>query len=93
MASDKQIMNLFEKSMNPSSGDLYKRVGKRGFNEILGDDYDYDVPIKQIESDLIKLSSKKSKSKTRTAKKGGKIGCVARQVKGFGKARRRKNNG
>jgi hypothetical protein len=25
--------------------------------------------------------------------KGGKIGCVARQVKGFGKARRRKNNG
>jgi|DEB0MinimDraft_10_1074344.scaffolds.fasta_scaffold08679_6 hypothetical protein len=32
-------------------------------------------------------------SEDRSYKKGGKVGCVARQVKGFGKARRRKNSG
>tara|TARA_R100001015_G_C4545401_1_gene108468 strand:+ start:268 stop:546 length:279 start_codon:yes stop_codon:yes gene_type:complete len=67
---------------------------KRSLSEILGKDYDFDKPIKEIKLDLIdkgfKVSKKSSKKPKKTVKvKGGgmikKFSSGGAALRGFGK--------
>tara|TARA_R110001632_G_scaffold226180_1_gene359694 strand:- start:1035 stop:1295 length:261 start_codon:yes stop_codon:yes gene_type:complete len=85
MATQDELIKLYDAGPNSILGQ-----DKRSLTEILGKDYNFDRPIKEIKLDLIdkgfkvsKKSSKKSKpTKVATAKHGG----LAKR--GYGVARR-----
>lgn len=91
MATQDELIKLYDAGPNSILGQ-----DKRSLTEILGKDYDFDKPIKEIKLDLIdkgfkvsKKSSKKSKTKkVVTAKRGGMIKKFASggaATRGYGK--------
>lgn len=75
MATQDELIKLYDAGPNSILGQ-----DKRSLTEILGKDYDFDKPIKEIKLDLIKkgfkVNAKKSSKKPKkvvTAKRGGMI--------------------
>ena len=82
MASEKEIIKLSNELLDTSST-LGSIVGKRGLDELFGEDYDvYKKSINQIKKDIMKLgrfSNKKKSSGKKTAKSatGGRVRAMS----------------